>query len=125
MISMYIESFLRSRPQLIWAEDFMRDEYIIHDIRTGTEMRIPGEMSHGFANQMKAIERIRQFIENIGPVGITESEVSKNQGRISEINEELDIIKGRVPTPKGYTINKTRAKLLMAELQRLTRSTQV
>jgi hypothetical protein len=125
MISMYIESFLRSRPQLIWAEDFMRDEYIIHDIRTGTEMRIPGEMSHGFANQMKAIERIREFIENIGPYILTESEESKNQSRITEINFELDIIKGRVPTPKGYVIDKTLAKKLMAELQELTRSTNI
>ncbi len=44
--------------------------------------------------------------------------------RIAEINKELDIIRGVVPTPKGYTINLSRAKELMAELKRLMKAVQ-
>jgi hypothetical protein len=40
--------------------------------------------------------------------------------RIKQINEELDIIRGRVPTPKNYTVNPLRAKALMAELKQLS-----
>jgi hypothetical protein len=39
--------------------------------------------------------------------------------RIKEINNELDILRGRIATPKGYTINIARAKELMIELQEL------
>lgn len=39
--------------------------------------------------------------------------------RKREINSELDIIRGRVPTPKGYTVNPGRVKDLMAELKQL------
>lgn len=35
--------------------------------------------------------------------------------RIAEIDKELDIIRGRVPTPKGYKINPRKAKALMTE----------
>lgn len=40
--------------------------------------------------------------------------------RRKEIETELDIIRGRVPTPKGYTINPLRVKKLMQELKQLT-----
>jgi len=54
-------------------------------------------------------------------------ETIKNEGsirrdvidRISEINAELDILRGRVPTPKGYNIDINRAKELMTELKEL------
>lgn len=39
--------------------------------------------------------------------------------RIKEINRELDIIRGRVATPKGYNVDPLRAKRLMAELKQL------
>lgn len=39
--------------------------------------------------------------------------------RIKEIEAELDIIRGVVPTPKGYTIDKTRIRSLLAELKEL------
>lgn len=39
--------------------------------------------------------------------------------RIREINNELDIIRGIVPTPKGYKVDLKRAKELMVELKRL------
>jgi hypothetical protein len=35
--------------------------------------------------------------------------------RIAEIDKELDIIRGRIPTPKGYKIDARKAKALMAE----------
>ena len=41
------------------------------------------------------------------------------QRRIIEINNELDIIRGVVPTPKGYIINVKKAKDLMEELKAL------
>ena len=41
--------------------------------------------------------------------------------RINKINAELDILRGRVPTPKGYKIDINRAKELMAELKELTK----
>lgn len=40
--------------------------------------------------------------------------------RKAEIEAELDIIRGRVPTPKGYTVDPLRAKKLMQELKQLT-----
>lgn len=39
--------------------------------------------------------------------------------RIRQINDELDILRGRRPTPKGYRVNALRAKELMAELKQL------
>lgn len=39
--------------------------------------------------------------------------------RIKEIEAELDIIRGRVPTPKGYTINKSKVRSLLIELKEL------
>lgn len=39
--------------------------------------------------------------------------------RVREIEKELDIIRGRVPTPIGYKIDKSKVKTLMAELQNL------
>lgn len=37
----------------------------------------------------------------------------------AEIEAELDIIRGRVPTPKGYKVDKGRTKLLMTRLKEL------
>lgn len=42
-----------------------------------------------------------------------------NQRRIIQINNELDIIRGVVPTPKGYVIDIKKAKRLMEELKTL------
>lgn len=42
--------------------------------------------------------------------------------RIVAINEELDIIRGRVPTPKGYKVNVRHAKALMDELNKLIKT---
>lgn len=39
--------------------------------------------------------------------------------RIQEIETELDIIRGRVPTPKGYTIDPDKVKTLVKELKEL------
>lgn len=39
--------------------------------------------------------------------------------RRKQINDELDIIRGVIPTPKGYTIDPRRAKALMVELKQL------
>lgn len=39
--------------------------------------------------------------------------------RRAEIEAELDIIRGRVPTPKGYKVDPLRAKKLMQELNQL------
>lgn len=39
--------------------------------------------------------------------------------RIRQIEEELDIIRGRVPTPKGYKVDATKVKDLMIELRKL------
>lgn len=39
--------------------------------------------------------------------------------RIKEIEHELQIIKGQVPTPKGYTITPAKAKELIKELREL------
>lgn len=39
--------------------------------------------------------------------------------RIQDINDELDVIRGRVPTPKGYKVDLDRARNLMAELKQL------
>lgn len=39
--------------------------------------------------------------------------------RIQKIETELDIIRGRVPTPKGYRVNAGRIKELMTELRQL------
>ena len=39
--------------------------------------------------------------------------------RLRQINTELDIIRGRVPTPPGYKIDPRRIKQLMAELKQL------
>jgi|SRR5882724_1067017 len=40
--------------------------------------------------------------------------------RRAEINTELDIIRGRIPTPKDYKIDPLRVKKLMQELKQLT-----
>lgn len=42
--------------------------------------------------------------------------------RIQQINAELDIIRGRVPTPPSYKINAGRIKQLMTELKQLTQA---
>lgn len=42
-----------------------------------------------------------------------------NQKRMIEINSELDILRGVVPTPKGYHVDINRAKELMTELKKL------
>lgn len=39
--------------------------------------------------------------------------------RRKEIERELDIIRGRIPTPKGYSVNPSRVKDLMLELKKL------
>jgi hypothetical protein len=39
--------------------------------------------------------------------------------RRQEIERELDIIRGRVPTPKGYRVDSLRVKRLMQELKQL------
>lgn len=39
--------------------------------------------------------------------------------RIQEIETELDIIRGRVPTPKGYKVDASKVKSLMIELREL------
>lgn len=44
--------------------------------------------------------------------------VSKEE-RIRQIEHELDIIRGIQPTPKGYIINPSKVKSLMAELRDL------
>lgn len=46
--------------------------------------------------------------------------VNARQARIQEIDKELDILRGRVPTPPGYRINMARAKKLMKERSKLT-----
>lgn len=40
--------------------------------------------------------------------------------RKAEIEAELDIIRGRKPTPKGYVVDPLRAKKLMIELKQLS-----
>jgi hypothetical protein len=40
---------------------------------------------------------------------------------IEEIERELDIIRGAVPTPEGYVVNKAKAKVLMRRLAELRR----
>ena len=39
--------------------------------------------------------------------------------RIKEINDELDILRGRVATPRGYIVNPERVKSLISELKEL------
>jgi hypothetical protein len=39
--------------------------------------------------------------------------------RYTEIEKELDILRGRIPTPPGYIIDKSKAKSLMAELKKI------
>lgn len=39
--------------------------------------------------------------------------------RIKTIEDELDIIRGRVPTPKGFKVDASRVKDLMLELKQL------
>ena len=41
------------------------------------------------------------------------------EARRAEIEEELDIIRGRIPTPKGYRVDPSRIKALMLELREL------
>lgn len=41
------------------------------------------------------------------------------KARRDQINKELDIVRGVVPTPKGYKVDPLRAKALMAELKKL------
>jgi hypothetical protein len=41
------------------------------------------------------------------------------EDRIKWIERQLDICKGRVPTPKGYNIDKTKIKALIIELRDL------
>lgn len=56
---------------------------------------------------------------------LLESDNSTNAKRIREINKELDIIRGVVPTPKGYKIDLQRAKDLMSELKKLLAKKEV
>lgn len=46
--------------------------------------------------------------------------VVNKETRIKQINTELDIIRGRVPTPPNYRIDPLRVKALMKELNQLT-----
>jgi hypothetical protein len=41
------------------------------------------------------------------------------KARMAEINKELDIIRGVVPTPKGYKVDARKVKALMTELSEL------
>lgn len=47
------------------------------------------------------------------------SSTSESKTRIAAIEHELDIIRGRIPTPKGYVVNPLRIKELMTELKQL------
>jgi hypothetical protein len=42
--------------------------------------------------------------------------------RIAEIDKELDIIRGIIPTPKGYKIDPRKAKALMVERAELEKN---
>lgn len=44
--------------------------------------------------------------------------------RRREIEHELEIIKGIIPTPKGYTITTSKAKALVVELRELNKTKQ-
>jgi hypothetical protein len=59
----------------------------------------------------KQVEEAKQYLieNNTGP----------KAKRIEEINAELDILRGVVPTPANYNFEPSRAKELMAELKRL------
>lgn len=59
--------------------------------------------------------RLDQVKDRIRPV---KPPISREE-RIHQIEQELDIIRGRVPTPQGYVVNIGRAKELMIELKRL------
>lgn len=41
--------------------------------------------------------------------------------RLKEIDHELDIIRGRVETPKGYSITPDKVKILLAERKQLVK----
>lgn len=45
--------------------------------------------------------------------------IPSREQRVAEINDELDIIRGVKPTPKGYRVDVRRTKQLMAELKEL------
>lgn len=47
--------------------------------------------------------------------------VKDKASRIQEIEDELDIIRGVKPTPKGYKVDPSKVKSLMTELKQLKR----
>lgn len=55
---------------------------------------------------------------------LLEPDTTPSYKRLKEINDELDIIRGRVPTPKGYKVDLGRTKALMAELKKLLEETR-
>lgn len=103
-------------PFSTW-EDFSTKSQVIR-LEDGTEYRI----DHVHFME-KTAEQLLLYI-----VGLVTGESRKfvlqaynstSAKRIREINEELDIMRGIVPTPKGYTVDLGRAKILMKELREL------
>lgn len=68
------------------------------------------------------IQEMMAYMKAHPPTGKTKPAVPKKdpEYRRREIEYELDIIRGRVPTPPGYQVDTSKVKDLMAELKQLT-----
>jgi hypothetical protein len=65
-----------------------------------------GSYAGGWYQQSWVFEPMPSQTPNAAPV------VPDN---LANIDDELDIIRGRVPTPQGYTVEPSRMKALMAK----------
>jgi hypothetical protein len=68
--------------------------------------------------RFSSIEELNQALHKQKVVRPATPKVSP-EVRKKEIEDELDIIRGVVPTPRGYKVNPLRIKQLMAELSQL------
>lgn len=89
-----------------------------------------GKTTYSFTNEeFRSAFNSRSFYEELLGI-IKESDTLLKQiidqpsldpvARKAEIEHELDIIRGRIPTPYGYKIYPLRIKKLMIELKQLT-----
>lgn len=78
---------------------------------------------NGVYDRIKNQQRTFYFEEFIQQATYTShpkrTETLTKEQRIRQIERELDILRGRIPTPKGYKVDKQRSKGLMKELREL------
>jgi hypothetical protein len=72
-----------------------------------------------FRNQKKP-SSLADLVDRVHKIIYEDDPPVNKETRVKQINEELDILRGRVPTPPNYKVDPLRAKALMKELKQLS-----